>query len=81
MAANVLNSERAIEMSVFVVRAFVQLRRATQASKEIGARLDELERRLGTHDRAIANILAALRELTGPSAASPRRSIGFVRGE
>lgn len=81
MAANVLNSARAIEMSVYVVRAFIQLRRATLASKEIGARLDELERKVGTHDRAVAHILEALRRLTDPPEAPKRRGIGFVQGD
>jgi hypothetical protein len=74
MAANVLNPVRA-EMSVYVVRAFIQLRRAALASKEIGARLDELERKVGTHDRAVARILETLRRLTEPPAehAAPYR--------
>lgn len=78
MAANVLNSPMAIEMSVYVVRAFVQLRRASLAHMEIGARLDELERKVGTHDRAVAHILEALRQLTNPPEPKPRRGIGFV---
>ena len=77
MAATVLNSPRAIEVSVFVVRAFVQMREAIGAHKEIGKRLDELERRVGTHDRAIGQILEAIRALTQPAGA-PRRRIGFV---
>ena len=81
MAANVLSSARAIEMSVYVVRAFIQLRRATLASKEIGARLDELERKVGTHDRAVAHILEALRRLTDPPVAPRRRGIGFVQND
>jgi hypothetical protein len=81
MAANVLNSVRAIEISVYVVRAFIQLRRATQASREISARLDELERKVGTHDRAVAHILDALRSLTTPPEPPRRRGIGFVQGD
>lgn len=81
MAANVLNSASAIEMSVYVVRAFIQLRRATLASKAIGARLDELERKVGTHDRAVAHIFEALRRLTDPPEAPKRRGIGFVPGD
>jgi hypothetical protein len=81
MAANVLNSVRAIEMSVYVVRAFIQLRRAALASKETGARLDEPERKVGTHDRAVARILETLRRLTEPPAEPQRRRIGFVRDD
>ncbi len=59
MAATVLNSRRAIQVSLFVVRAFVQLRDTFASNKELARRLDELERKLGTHDRAIGQILDA----------------------
>jgi hypothetical protein len=78
MAATVLNSRRAIEVSVFVVRAFVRMREALAEHKEIGRRLDELERKLGTHDQAILQILAALRELTRPAEPQRRYRIGFA---
>ena len=79
MAATVLNSRRAISMSVFVVRAFVQMRDALAANNEIGRRLDELEGKVGTHDRAIMKVFEALRELTAPEKAKPHRQIGFVQ--
>lgn len=79
MAATVLSSPRAIEVSVFIVRAFLQLRQAFAANRELGRRLDELERRVGTHDTAIGEILAAIRQLASPAAAPPRRRIGFVQ--
>ena len=78
MAASVLNSTRAIEVSVFVVRAFVQMREALVVHKEIGKRLDDLERKLGTHDRAIGQILDAIRQLTQPPDTPRRRRIGFL---
>ena len=79
MAATVLNSPRAIEVSVFVVRAFLQLRQALEANRELGKRLDELEGRVGTHDAAIGEIFAAIRQLATPPPAAPRRRIGFVQ--
>jgi hypothetical protein len=79
MAATVLNSPRAIQMSVYVVRAFVQMREALTAGGEIAKRLDRLERKVGTHDRAILEILRALRALTQPAEAPKRRRIGFVQ--
>lgn len=79
MAAMVLNSPRAIEMSVFVIRAFVQLRKSTEGSRELHKRLDELEHRVGTHDHAIREILAAIRQLTAPPEPVKRRRIGFVQ--
>ena len=78
MAASILNSARAIEVSVYVVRAFVQMREALAVHKEIGRRLDELERKVGTHDRAIGQILEAIRQLTQPPLASKGRRIGFL---
>jgi ORF6N domain len=80
-AANVLNSPRAIEMSLYVVRAFVQLRELLSSNKELAKRLDQLEARiekkLATHDEAIAAMLSAIRELM--AAPSPkRRGIGFT---
>jgi len=66
-AANVLNSARAIEMSVYVVRAFVQLRSLMAANVELARRLDKLEARIEQklvgQDQTIAAMLSAIREL------------------
>jgi hypothetical protein len=79
-AANVLNSPRAVEMSIYVVRAFVQLRELLSSNKELAKRLDQLEARiekkLATHDEAIAAMLSAIRELMNPPS-QKRRPIGF----
>lgn len=77
MAATILNSQRAVEMSVYVVRAFLQLRRMLASNKELARRLDELERRLGTHDRTIISMVKAIRQLMNPPAPK-RRGIGFM---
>ena len=81
MAASVLNSPRAVEMSIYVVRAFVQLRELLSSNKNLARRLDQLEARiekkLATHDDAIAAMLSAIRELTHPPA-TKRRGIGFT---
>ncbi len=81
MAATVLNSPRAVEMSVYVVRAFVKLRELLVSNKELARRLDELEARiekkLATHDQAIAAILSAIRQLMNPPPPK-RRPIGFT---
>ena len=76
MAATVLNSKRAIEMSVFVVRAFVRMREAILDNQRIAAKLDELENRLDAHDGSIEELVEAIRELIAPLPASNRR-IGF----
>jgi hypothetical protein len=81
MAATVLNSPRAVEMSIYIVRAFVQLRELLSSTKELAKRLDQLEARiekkLATHDEAIAAMLSAIRELMNPPAPK-RRGIGFT---
>jgi hypothetical protein len=76
MAATVLNSERAIEMSVFVVLAFVRMRRAIAGNRHILTKLAELERRLETHDTDIQDLMEAIRELMNPAEPS-RTRIGF----
>lgn len=78
MAATILNSSRAVEMSVYVVRAFVQLRDMLASNKELARRLDELERKLSTHDQAITGVLKTIRELMSPPPAPKRRGIGFT---
>jgi hypothetical protein len=76
MAATVLNSERAIEMSVFVVLAFVRMRRAIAGNRNILTKLAELERRLESHDTEIQGLMDAIRELISPEEPN-RRRIGF----
>lgn len=76
MAATVLNSERAVEMSVFVVRAFVRLREMLSTNRELAAKLVELESRLDTQDTSIQNLFEAIKELMIPEEPT-RRRIGF----
>jgi len=75
MAANVLNSPRAEEMSVEVVRAFVRLREMIASHKALAKRLDELE---GRYDRQFKVVFDAIRELMTPAETNPKRKIGFV---
>jgi ORF6N domain len=78
MLATVLNSPRAIEVSVMIVEAFVQMRHATRLHAELAERVDELEGRLGKHDSAIAAILAAIRRLGQLPVPAVARPIGFT---
>ncbi len=77
MAATVLNSEQAVEMSVFVVRAFVRLREMLAANKELAGRIEELEKHLETHDGAIQEIIKVIKRLMNPPL-SRRSKIGFA---
>src|SRR5215472_5348694 len=76
MAASVLNSKRAIEMSIFVVRAFVRMRETMLVNQRVVSKLGELEARLDSHDGEIQELMEAIRELLAPLPASNRR-IGF----
>ena len=77
MVASILRSSRAVEMSVYVVRAFVQLRELLASNAELAHRLDELEHALQGHDATIAAILSAIRELM-KTPEPKRRAIGFT---
>jgi phage regulator Rha-like protein len=75
MAANVLNSERAVEMSVFVVRAFVRMRSLLSSDKKLAEDLKELERkltgRLDAHELAIVDVMRRLIKLLEPKPTPP----------
>jgi len=77
MAASVLNTDRAVEVSVFVVRAFVRMSRVLASHRQLALKLAELEAHVSAHDRSIQSLLRAIRGLITPP--SPRRRrIGFV---
>jgi len=78
MAASVLNSSRAVEVSIFVVRAFVKLREMLSSNKRLAQKLNELERKLTTHDQAITELIEAIRQLMVPPESKKKRSIGFA---
>ncbi|MDD5308982.1 MAG: ORF6N domain-containing protein [Deltaproteobacteria bacterium] len=80
MAASVLNSPKAIEMSILVVRAFVKIRSILATHRQLATKLGELERKLSTHDRHIVVLFDAVRGLMTPPA-KPRGRIGFDRDE
>jgi hypothetical protein len=78
MAASVLNSPKAVEMSIFVVRAFVHLRQILAGNRQLAAKLNELERRIATHDKNIVALFQAVRGLMAVPE-KPRRRIGFSK--
>ena len=81
MASMILNSPHAVEMSVYVVRAFVRLRELLSSNRELARRFAQLEtrleKRLTEHDQAIAAILSAIRKLMNRPVPK-RRPIGFT---
>lgn len=77
MAAAVLNSPRAVDMSVFIVRAFVQLREILSGHRELAYKIVELERKLSDHDEAILALIEAIKQLTTPKPLPVTQRIGF----
>jgi len=80
MLSSVLNSKRAIQTNIVIMRAFVQLRQLAATHKRLGAKLAELERTVTSHDGHIDQLFEAIRQLMEPPASSSRR-IGFREKE
>ena len=77
MAANILNSPRAVAMSVYVIRAFVKMREDVAANAAILRRLAEIDKTLLVHDVTLREILQKLRPLLEPPPPPPKPEIGF----
>jgi predicted RNA-binding protein YlqC (UPF0109 family) len=81
MLSSVLNSERAVQVNIAIMRAFVKLRETLETNRELARKFTELEARVGKHDEEIGAIIEAIRQLMAPPK-KPRREIGFhVREE
>ena len=76
MLSSVLNSERAIQVNIAIMRAFVKLRQILSTHKELVHKLNELERKFEKHDTEIQSIFEAIRQLMAPPT-PPKRRIGF----
>jgi phage regulator Rha-like protein len=76
MLASVLKSERAIRMSILIVKAFVRLREFLATQRELAKKIQLLESRIDTHDREIQSIIEAIHQLIQPPE-KPKREIGF----
>ena len=79
MLASVLRSDRAVRVSIVIIRAFVALKNLLSTHHELAAKFDELERKLEFHDEAITSLFAAMRQLLGPAGPDHGRKIGFNR--
>lgn len=76
MLSSVLRSRRAVQINVRIIQAFIRLREWALTHKELARKLAELESKIGSHDRRIESVFAAIRELTTPPK-EPPREIGF----
>lgn len=81
MAATVLNSPKAVAMSVYVVRAFIQMREQLAANREILKRLVEIDKTLLEHDSVLRDIYRKLLPLLQPPPEPPKRRIGFGQAD
>jgi len=79
MLSSVLNSKRAIQVNIAIMRAFVKLRGILSSQKELVSKLNDLERKLEKHDVEIGAIFEAIRQLMIPPE-KPKRRIGFQSG-
>ena len=77
MAANVLNSHQAIEMSVFIVRAFVKMREQLLTTATLAKRLAEVEKLLLVHDSALGDLYQKIQPLLMPPEEPEKKRIGF----
>ena len=77
MLSSVLNSERAIQVNIAIMRAFVRLKAVLSTHKELAHKLKELEGKIEKHDEDIKSIFEAIRQLMAPLSAKPRVITGF----
>lgn len=78
MLSSVLNSERAIDVNIAIMRAFVRLREILATNKDLARKLDEHDKKLGEHDEKFQFVFEAIRQLMAPPPASKKRRIGFA---
>jgi len=77
MLSSVLNSDRAVEVNIAIMRAFVRLRGIMSTHKDLARKLTDLERKLGEHDEKFAVVFEAIRQLMAPPPAPAKHRIGF----
>lgn len=78
MLSSVLNSERAIQINILIMRAFTKLRKILLTHKELSEKNESLEKKYTEHDQTIKEIFQALKQLLEPPPSKERRIIGFT---
>lgn len=77
MLSSVLNSDRAIEVNIAIMRAFVKLREVLATHKDLARKLEEIERQLGQHNEQFRIVFDAIRQLMATPDPPPKRKIGY----
>jgi len=78
MAANVVRSKEAVQMSLYVVRVFIKLREMMASNQKLAAQFAELERQVEKHDKALVSVVQAIKQLLEPPKPKKKRSMGFI---
>ncbi|MBU3714018.1 MAG: ORF6N domain-containing protein [Ferruginibacter sp.] len=79
MLASVLNSERAIQANIQIVRVFTALREIALLNKDMIRKVEKLEQKIGMHDKEISVIFETLKKMLTPPPPPKRNRIGFIR--
>jgi len=77
MAAGVINTEKAIEVSIFIVRAFIKLREMINTHQMLKKKIIEIEARLSGHDEQLTQMVQLLKQMLDPKPPPTKRRIGF----
>lgn len=77
MLSSVLSSDRAVQVNIAIMRAFVKLREVIATHRDLAQKIDELERKFEKHDQQIQLVFDAIRQLLEPEPKPGRRRIGF----
>jgi len=77
MAASILNTPKAIEVSVFIVRAFIKLRQFISGQKDLQQKISRIEERLTGHDEQMVELVDLIKRLLDPDPPPKKRRIGF----
>ena len=80
MLSSVLNSDRAAQINILIIRAFVKLREMLATNKDLAQKINALERKYGEHDQDIQVIFKAIKKMLEPPPVPPKKRIGFVAG-
>ena len=77
MVAGVLNTPRAIDVSVFIVRAFIRLRKVAMEHKDLQMKIAEIENHISDHDEQIIELMQMLKQLVRPEPLPKKKRIGY----
>jgi hypothetical protein len=77
MLSSVLNTDRAVQVNIAIMRTFIKLREAMASNRDLAHKFNELEARVGGHDEQIVEIIEAIRQLIAPPAEDSKKEMGF----